>query len=158
VRILKRALLWSVSGSLTAVAIWSALSAILWVLNLPHASVPVLLSELVFGFVSSAIWALIVASIAAPVYVVLFALWQRLRGRLHVRDTSYNRALLSLALALPAAAAIVWNFGHTRGLPFDWMRVAQIAPLAILGCWGGVWLPQRILEYLKNVLVAPSEG
>jgi len=74
-----------------------------------------------------------------------------------VRDTSYNRALLSLALALPAAAAIVWNFGHTRGLPFDWTRVAQIAPLAILGCWSGVWLPQRILRPLEGVLVSSSE-
>ena len=155
-QILKRALLWSVVGSLTAIVIWSALSAMLWVLNLPHASIPELLSELVFGFVSSAIWALIAASYAAPVYVVLFALWQQQRGRVHVRDTSYNRALLSLALALPAAAAIVWSFGHTRGLPFDWTRVAQIAPLALLGCWGGVWFPQRILRQLKNVLVTPS--
>jgi hypothetical protein len=158
VQILKRALLWSVVGSLTAVAIWSALSAILWVLNLPHTSVPNLLSEMVFGFVSSAIWALIVASIAAPVYVVLFALWQRLRGRLHVRDTSYSRALLSLALALPAVAAIVWNFGHTRSLPFDWARVAQVAPLAILSCWGGVWFPQRILRQLNNVLAPPPDA
>jgi len=158
VQILKRALLWAVAGSLTAVAIWSALSALLWVSSLPHTSVPNLLSEVVFGFVNSAIWALIVASIAAPIYVVLFALWQRLRIRLPVRDTSYNRALLSLALALPAAAAIVWSFGHTRGLPFDWTRVAQIAPLALLGCWGGVWFPQRILRQLKNVLVTPSDA
>jgi hypothetical protein len=156
VQILKRALLWAVAGSLTAVVIWSALSAILWVLNLPHTSVPNLLSEVVFGFVSSAIWALIVASIATPVYVVIFALWQRLRIRLRVRDTSYNRALLSLALALPATAAIVWNFGHTRGLPFGWMRVAQIAPLAILGCWGGVWFPQRMLKPLEGVLSSRS--
>ena len=154
----KRALLWAVVGSLTAVVIWSALSALLWVFNLPHASVPDLLSEIVFGFLSSAIWALIVASIAAPVYVVVFALWQQQRGRLHVRDTSYNRALLSLALALPAAAAIVWSFGHTRGLPFDWARVAQIAPLAILGCWGGVWIPLRIVRQLRGVLIPPSEG
>lgn len=156
-QIFKRALLWSVMGSLTAVVIWSALSAIVWVLNLPHASVPNLLSEVVFGFVSSAIWALIVAAFAAPVYVAVFALWQQQRGRLHVRDTSYNRALLSLALALPAAAAIVWNFGHTRSLPFNWSRVEQIGPLAILACWGGVWFPQRILRQLKTVLVTPSE-
>lgn len=155
-QILKRALLWSVVGSLTAVVIWSALSAILWVLNLPHASIPDLLSEMVFGFVSSAIWALIAASFAAPVYVVIFASWQWLR--LRVRDTSYNRALLSLALALPAAATIVWNFGHTRNLPFNWSRVAQAAPLAILSCWGGVWLPQRLLRQLRNVLVTQSDA
>ena len=154
-QIFKRALLWSVMGSLTAVVIWSVLSALLWVLDLPHASVPDLLSELVFGFVSSAIWAMIVASIAAPVYVVVFALWQQL-GRVHVRDTSYNRALLSLALALPAAAVIVWNFGHNSSLPFNWPRVAQVAPLAILGCWGGVWFPQRFMRQLEGVLVSPS--
>jgi hypothetical protein len=157
VQILKRALLWSVVGSLTAVVIWSALSALLWVLNLPHASARDLASETLFGFLSSAIWALIVASIAAPVYVVIFGLWHRLRIRLHPRDTTYTRALLSLALALPAAAAIVWNFGHTRSLPFNWARVEQVGPLAILACWGGVWLPQRILRPLTNVLVTQSD-
>ena len=155
-QILKRALLWSVVGSLTAVVIWSALSALLWVLNLPHSSALNLISEMLFGFVSSAIWALIVGSIAAPIYVVVFGLWQQLRPR--VRDTSSNRALLSLALALPAATAIVWNFGHARSLPFNWARVEQVAPLAILACWGGVWLPQRILRPLRNVLVTQSDS
>jgi hypothetical protein len=156
VQILKRALLWSVTGSLAAVAIWSALGAIVWQLSLPHASPPDVISELLFGFMSSAVWAMIVAAFAAPVYVVVFGVWQLFRERLrNVRDTSYNRALVSLALALPAAAAIVWSFGHTHDLPFDWSRVKQAAPLAILACWGGVWIPQRLLRQLRGVLISP---
>jgi hypothetical protein len=153
VPIIKRALLWSVIGSLTAVAIWSALGAILWQLSLPHASVPELLSELLFGFTSSAIWAMLTATIAAPAYVVVFSVWQLLRGRLPpMSDASYTRALLSLALALPAIAALVWSFGHNDGLPFHWDRVKQIAVLALLSCWGGVWIPQHYLRQLKGVL------
>lgn len=159
-QILKRSLLWSVVGSLTAVLIWSTLGALVWQWNLPHASIPEVLSELLFAFTSSAIWALLTAAIAAPAYVVVFSLWQLLRGRLpQMRPTSYTRALLSLALALPAAAVLVWSFGHNDGLPFNWSRVDQIALLAILSCWGGVWAPQHFLKQLKGVLsTATADG
>jgi hypothetical protein len=153
VQILKRALWWSVVGSLTAVVIWSALGAILWQLKLPHESIPEVASEMLFAFLSSAMWALIVAAIAAPAYVIVLSAWQLLRG--HLRDvstTSLTGALLSLLLALPAIAAIVWSFGHNDGLSFNWPRVQQIALLAILSCWGGVWIPQRGLRQLKGVL------
>jgi hypothetical protein len=159
VQILKRALLWSVVGSLVAVVIWSALAAIVWQLSLPHASLPNVISEILFGFLSSAIWAMLVAAFAAPAYAVVFSVWQLLQGRLrHVRDTSFNRALLSLVLGLPAAAAIVWSFGHTHDFSFDWARVKQVALLAILSCWGGVWIPQRFLKQLEGVLIPPSVG
>jgi hypothetical protein len=159
VQILKRALLWSVVGSLTAVVIWSALGAILWQLKLPHGSIPEVASEIVFAFLSSAMWALIVAAIAAPAYAIVFSAWQLLRGRLpHVSATGLTGAVLSLLLALPAITAIVWSFGHNDGLSFDWPRVQQIVPLAILSCWGGVWVPQRYLEQLKGVLETPSKG
>jgi hypothetical protein len=150
---LKRALLWAVVGSLTAVVIWSALAAILWQFELPHVSVRDIATETAFGFASSMVWALMAAAVAAPAYVIVFALWQLLRGRLSRRnDTNYTRALLCFALALPPIAALVWGFGHTASLPFDWRRVEQIAPLALLSCWGGVWIPQRYLQQLKGVL------
>ena len=155
-QIFKRALLWSVAGTLAAVVIWSALGAIFWEWSINRVPIRDVLANFLAGFVGSAIFALVVGAICAPAYVIVFALWQLSRDRMPAwRNTTLNRALICLALALPPVIALVWGFGHTNNLPFNWSRTAVIAPLALVSCWAGVWLPPRIFAQLKSVLVAP---
>ena len=146
--------MWALSGSLIGVVLWSALAAVTWQFYYPPESVRDALVSLPWAFVGAAIWALVIAAVAAPCYAIVFAMWQVcLRRRPELDATARRQAVAALVLGAPPALMLTWGFSTSVGFPFNWLEAARVFPLAIVSCWGAVWLPRRIIPTLRGQLL-----
>ena len=142
----KRAALWAGVGSLIGVTLWSAIGGPLWFFSYNPVSVESL-QAIPWIIAGSAVWAVVIGVIAAPVYFIVFAIWQRLAGRWPALDGAMHRSIASLAVALPPALLLAHGFAS--GISFDWAVAGRVFPIALLSFWGGVWLPRRLVPSLR---------
>ncbi len=144
----KRAAFWAGLGSLIGVTIWSVVGGPLWFFYYNAASAEAL-QTIPLVIAGSAVWAAVIGAVAAPIYFVVFAVWQHLARRWPALEASaMHRNLATLSVAVPPAMMLAYGFAS--GIGFDWGMASRVFPIALLSFWGGVWLPRRLIASLRG--------
>lgn len=147
-RLVLRALLWSLLGSLLAALAWSLQTATLGQFMPPYgppSSAREFFRTIPWAFAVGAYWASFIALVAFPAYALLFAVWLWfLNGRGREFARRRRLALEALAFALPPALMLAYGFGSTIGFPFDWSEAGSVFPLALVPSWFGIFVAERI--------------
>jgi hypothetical protein len=153
VAIVRRAVLWALSGSLLGAALWAIVAGTVWVAMHPMPTASETLREWPWSVFGTGFWAIFVAALAAPAYTVVFAFWQLVLRRHPALDaTARRQVLLSLALAAPPVVMLTVGFATAPGFSVDWREVAWVVPVATVSCWGGVYMPRRLIPALRRPL------
>jgi hypothetical protein len=154
-RVVRLSALWALSGAATGVVLWSVLGGTVWQLLAPTPSFGSVLRHLPLAILGSAMWAVVIGVVATPAYFVVFTIWQLVVRRWpHLEATPRRRTLAMLGLGAPPT--LMLTYGFASGVEFDWQMAALIFPLALVSCWGGVWIPRRLVPALRAPFGAPA--
>jgi hypothetical protein len=155
--LVKRAVLWALTGSLVGVVLWALVAGTFWLATHPMPTLSETARMWPLSVLGTGFWALFVAAVAAPAYSIVFALWQLLlRRRPDLDATAGRRALAAAGLAAPPAVILTLGFASASGFPFDWREAAWVFPVSAFTCWGAVYLPRHLVPALRRPLGAPA--